>query len=117
MAEQTSLDRPGPDLAPCCAPIADGAMSAAEAEVLAATFATLADPVRLRLLSLVANAPDGICGCDLTGVLDRSQPTISHHLKSLTEAGLLEREKRGRWVWYSLRPNALTDLAGVFSSA
>ncbi|MFA9444299.1 ArsR/SmtB family transcription factor [Egicoccus sp. AB-alg6-2] len=86
---------------PCCAPVMQAALSAEEAEQLAAAFKLLADPIRLRLLSLIANAPDGeACVCDLTAPLDRSQPTISHHLTALTSAGLLEREQRGRWAYF-----------------
>lgn len=86
---------------PCCAPVLQEALSADEAEQLAAGFKLLSDPVRLRLLSLIANAPGGeACVCDLTGPLERSQPTISHHLSALTAAGLLEREQRGRWAYF-----------------
>jgi len=95
----------------CCAPVLDSALSTAQAEELAASFKLLADPVRLRLLSLVANAEDGeICACDLVEPLGRSQPTISHHLSTLTTAGLLVREKRGRWVWYRAVPERLAIL-------
>lgn len=85
----------------CCAPVLQEALSAEEAEQLAAGFKLLADPIRLRLLSLIANSPGGeACVCDLTGPLERSQPTISHHLSALTAAGLLEREQRGRWAHF-----------------
>lgn len=85
----------------CCAPVMQEALTADEAEQLAAAFKLLADPIRLRLLSLVANAPGGeACVCDLTGPLERSQPTVSHHLSALTAAGLLEREQRGRWAYF-----------------
>ena len=74
-------------------------------------FKLLADPVRLRLLSIVATAPTGeVCACDLTEPLDRSQPTVSHHLSALTDAGLLHREKRGRWAWYRVVPERLAVL-------
>ena len=91
----------------CCAPIGQAALSEPDAETAAALFSVLADPVRLRLLSLIATRPDGVCGCDLVEVLDRSQPTVSHHLKVLTAAGLLERERRGRWIWYAVVPGSL----------
>lgn len=92
----------------CCSPLTEDVLSAADAEELAAMFKLLADPVRLRLLSIVASAPAGeVCACDLTGPLDRSQPTISHHLSTLTEAGLLEREKRGKWAWFRVVPERL----------
>lgn len=95
----------------CCAPVAESTLDEDQAEQLAAAFKVLADPVRLRLLSLVANAEGGeACGCDLTEPVGRSQPTVSHHLSILTDAGLLEREQRGRWAWYRARPEALTVL-------
>jgi ArsR family transcriptional regulator, arsenate/arsenite/antimonite-responsive transcriptional repressor len=85
----------------CCEPVLTSALSVEEADQLAAAFKLLSDPVRLRLLSLIANAPGGeACACDLTEPLGRSQPTVSHHLSALTAAGLLEREQRGRWAYY-----------------
>jgi ArsR family transcriptional regulator len=95
----------------CCGPLLTGALSDAQAEDLAAAFKVLADPARLRLLSIVANAPAGeACACDLVEPLGRSQPTISHHLSVLTDAGLLVREKRGRWAWYRVVPERLALL-------
>ena len=92
----------------CCEPLLDAALSASEAEDLAGAFKVLADPVRLRVLSLVANAPDGeLCACDLPALLDRKQPTVSHHLSILTDAGLLQREQRGRWAWFRVVPERL----------
>src|SRR5438045_1526317 len=92
---KTKTPEPG-----CCTPLRDG-ISDAEAVFLAHGFAALSDPARLRLLSLIANAPGGeVCACDLVGPIGKSQPTVSHHLKVLFEAGLVEREKRGTWVWY-----------------
>lgn len=92
----------------CCQPLVERALSEDQATELAAAFKLLADPVRLRLLSIVATAPSGeVCACDLTDPLGRSQPTISHHLTALTEAGLLEREKRGRWAWFRIVPERL----------
>nr|WP_229730678.1 metalloregulator ArsR/SmtB family transcription factor [Egicoccus halophilus] len=86
---------------PCCAPVLQSPIDDNQAEQLAAAFKLLADPVRLRLLSLIANAPDGeACVCDLTAPLERSQPTISHHLSALAAAGLVEREQRGRWAYF-----------------
>jgi ArsR family transcriptional regulator len=82
-----------------------------EATELSEMFKVLADPARLRLLSLIANAPEGeACACDLVAPLDRSQPTVSHHLALLVEAGLLTREKRGRWAWYRLVPQRLEGI-------
>ena len=93
----------------CCSPISDAVLGEAEASELAAAFKLLADPVRLRLLSMIANS-DETCACDLTEPLGRSQPTISHHLSLLTEAGLLSREKRGKWAYYRAVPERLSVL-------
>lgn len=101
----------------CCEPVVEAALGEDEAAQLAAAFKVLADPVRLRLLSLVATAEGGeACGCDLTEPVGRSQPTVSHHLSILTDAGLLEREQRGRWAWYRARPDALGVLRDALAS-
>ena len=98
--------------ATCCSPITGGAMSAEEATTLAARFKAMGDPTRLRLLSLVAAHENGeACVCDLNEPLDLSQPTVSHHLKILVDAGLLTRTKRGTWSYYALVPGALPALA------
>lgn len=99
----------------CCGPTARG-MSAADAERTARTLKALADPNRLRLLSIIA-AHDGgeACVCDLTGPVGLSQPTVSHHLKVLTEAGFVTRDKRGPWAYYTLVPQALPDLFSQIS--
>lgn len=95
----------------CCEPVLSGALTEKEAEELAAAFKVLADPARLRLLSMVASAGEGeACVCDLVEPLGRSQPTVSHHLAVLAGAGLLEREKRGRWAWYRAVPERLAVL-------
>ncbi len=94
----------------CCPPIAAAPLSEPEAAELAGAFAALADPVRLRLLSLVAAAGE-ICSCDLLEPLGKSQPTISHHTRVLSEAGLITGEKRGRWVWWSVVPERLARLS------
>ena len=87
----------------CCGPLLIEAIGSAEAEELAAGFKLLADPIRLRMLSLIANAADGqMCACDLPALIGRSQPTVSHHLSLLTEAGLLAREQRGKWAWFKV---------------
>ena len=95
----------------CCPSVLDAPLSEKEASKLAKGFAALSDPARLRLLSLIA-AEDGgeVCACELVEPLRRSQPTVSHHLKVLREAGLVEGEKRGTWVWYRVVPDALADL-------
>jgi ArsR family transcriptional regulator, arsenate/arsenite/antimonite-responsive transcriptional repressor len=93
-------------------------LSTDQAERVAPLLKALADPVRLRLLSLVASHADGeACVCDLTGAFQLSQPTISHHLKVLHEVGLLDRTKRGVWVYYQVRDDALTELAALIASA
>ena len=95
----------------CCEPVLTSTLDADEAANLAAAFKVIADPVRLRLLSLVANSPGGeACSCDLVDTLGRSQPTISHHLSVLTDAGLLTREQRGKWAWFRVAPQRLAVL-------
>jgi len=89
----------------------------AQAEQVAPLLKALADPVRLRLVSLVASHPGGeACVCDLNEAFDLSQPTISHHLKVLHDAGLLDRDKRGVWVYYRARPDALASLGTLIGS-
>ena len=96
----------------CCTPLHDGAIDAEKADAMAPVVAALADPVRLRMVSMLLAAPDGFaCGCDLEQPLGLSQPTISHHLKVLREAGLVEGERRGRWVHYRVLPERLGELA------
>jgi len=94
----------------CCPAVRAGTLDEARAETLARTFGVLADPVRLRLLSYIAAAGDEVCACDLIGVAGRSQPTVSHHMKVLFEAGLVTRDKRGPWVWYRVVPDRLDAL-------
>ena len=90
----------------CCPSVLAEPLAEADAEDLAAVFAAMADPVRLRLLSLVAEAGE-LCSCNLEEPLGKSQPTISHHTKVLAEAGLIRGEKRGRWVWWRIVPERL----------
>ena len=98
----------------CCSPLTKEPLTPGQAERMAPLLKALADPVRLRLLSLVASHADGeACQCDLNDAFDLSQPTISHHLKVLHEAGLLDRTKRGVWVYYAVRRGALADLADL----
>ncbi|MFJ4029274.1 metalloregulator ArsR/SmtB family transcription factor [Paenarthrobacter sp. NPDC089989] len=98
----------------CCSPLAREPLSEGEAEGVAPLLKALADPVRLRLMSLVASHEGGeACVCDLNDAFELSQPTISHHLKVLHEAGLLDREKRGVWVYYKARTEALQNLAAL----
>jgi len=99
------------DTAACCPPLSREPLSAEQATQVAPLLKALADPVRLRLMSLIASHPGGeACVCDLGDAFDLSQPTISHHLKVLHEAGLLEREKRGVWVYYRAHTQALASL-------
>lgn len=106
------------DLAACCSPITEGVLDAAAAERLAGVLKALAEPTRLRLVSLIAGHEDAeACVCDLTAPVALSQPTVSHHLKILVEAGLLERTQRGKWAYYRVVPAALDALAGVFARA
>jgi ArsR family transcriptional regulator, arsenate/arsenite/antimonite-responsive transcriptional repressor len=98
----------------CCLPLSAQALSMEQAEQVAPLLKALADPVRLRLMSLVASHPGGeACVCDLGDAFDLSQPTISHHLKVLHDAGLVDREKRGVWVYYRARTDALLSLGAL----
>ena len=100
----------------CCSPLMREPISEQQAASVSPLLKALADPVRLRLLSLVASHADGeACVCDLNDAFELSQPTISHHLKVLHESGLLDREKRGVWVYYQARPEALDALASLFT--
>ncbi len=95
----------------CCPSVLAAPLEAAEAAEMAGGFAALADPVRLRVLSILAAAPQGeVCVCDFVEPLGKSQPTVSHHLKILSEAGLVHGDRRGKWVWYSLDRDRLTAL-------
>jgi ArsR family transcriptional regulator len=101
----------------CCSPLLQEPLSVERAEQVAPVLKALAEPVRLRLLSLVASHAGGeACVCDLAGAFDLTQPTISHHLKVLHEIGLLDRSKRGVWVYYKVRTQALADLAALIGS-
>src|SRR5215210_243138 len=101
----------------CCAPAGESALTAEEAQKTALVFRALSDPNRLRLLSMVKAGETGeSCVCDLTEPLDLGQPTVSHHLKILVDAGLLHREKRGTWAYYSLVPGALERTAGLLAN-
>ncbi len=98
----------------CCAPLTKQPLSRDTAERITPLLKAMADPVRLRLLSLVASHADGeACVCDLNDAFDLSQPTISHHLKVLHEIGLLDRSKRGVWVYYSIKSDAMADLGAL----
>lgn len=98
----------------CCSPIAVRPMDADQAALVAPMFKALGDPVRLRLMSMIASAPE-VCVCDLTSAFDLSGPTISHHLKVLREAGLVDSERRGTWVWYRVRPEVFRRLGALLA--
>ena len=113
MTTQTPQER----LDGCCSPSISAALDEPDAVALAEALKVLADPARLRLLSLVASAPTGeACACDLVEPLQRSQPTVSHHLSLLVDAGFLSREKRGRWAWYRVVPERLDMLRAALST-
>lgn len=98
----------------CCQSIVGAPLSEGDARDLAKGFAALADPSRLRLFSLIASQPEGeVCACALVEPLGRSQPTVSHHLRILYEAGLVARERRGNWIWYRAVPGRLAALRGA----
>jgi ArsR family transcriptional regulator, arsenate/arsenite/antimonite-responsive transcriptional repressor len=98
----------------CCSPVRAEVLDESHAELLATSFAALSDPIRLRLLSYIASTGgEEVCACDLQEPSGRSQPTVSHHMKILVDAGLVEREKRGLWVWYRLIPARLDALRAV----
>lgn len=95
----------------CCEPVLVEPIAVDEAIELAGAFKLLADPIRLRILSLIANSPKGeLCACDLPEILDRSQPTVSHHLSLLAEAGLVTREQRGKWAWFRVEKSRVSVL-------
>lgn len=99
------------DLAQCCPPLLDEVISQTDADMTARVFRALGDPARVRLLSLIASSPGReACVCDLVPEVDLAQPTVSHHLKILHEAGILAREKRGTWVYYRLQRDALAAI-------
>src|SRR5277367_1805844 len=95
----------------CCPPITAGRLSQPDAAELAALFSALSDPVRLRLLSIVAGEGE-VCSCNLEAPLGKSQPTISHHTRILADAGLIVGERRGRWMWWRVEPAAIERLRG-----
>lgn len=102
----------------CCPSILAAPLAEDDAAEIARGFAALADPARLRLFSLIAAQPDGeVCACALVEPLGRSQPTVSHHLRVLYEAGLVGREKRGSWVWYWVRPGRVEALRSALAAA
>jgi ArsR family transcriptional regulator, arsenate/arsenite/antimonite-responsive transcriptional repressor len=107
----------GPDVIACCSPLAQQPLREEQADQLVPLLKALAEPARLRLMSLIASHQGGeACVCDLTGAFELSQPTISHHLKVLHDAGLLARDKRGVWVYYRARTDVLANLAALIGT-
>lgn len=106
------------DLAACCSPLTGGLVSDETAATLARMFKALGDPTRVKLLSLIAASPEGeACICDLTEPVGLSQPTVSHHMKLLVDAGLATREQRGKWAYYRVAPAVLASLATALAPA
>ena len=99
--------------AACCAPLAAGTLSDEEAAATAELFKALSDPARVRIVNVLATRDDAVCVCELIEPLALAQPTVSHHLKKLLDAGLLEREPRGKWAYFSLKRDAVETLAAV----
>ena len=97
----------------CCRPLSAPALTDDEAASTATLFKALADPARVKIVNLLARSEASVCACEFEPALDLSQPTVSHHLKKLTEAGLLEREQRGKWAYFSLSRDAVDTLAAV----
>ena len=104
------------DAGACCAPVTAGVLAVEDAQKLARMFKALGDPTRVRLLSMIAARSGGeACVCDLTEPVGLSQPTVSHHMKQLVDAGLVTREQRGKWAYYALAPDTLAMLSGVLN--
>jgi ArsR family transcriptional regulator len=101
------------DAVACCAPLAAPALTEEQASATADLFKALGDPARVRIVNLIATNGGPVCVCDLIEPLGLSQPTVSHHLKKLTSAGVLEREQRGKWAYFSLTPDVVETLAAV----
>jgi ArsR family transcriptional regulator len=108
MIDMTSLE-----LIDCCRPLSAAPLSDGEAEAIAGLFRALGDPARVRIVNMLATRGEPVCACEFNPALGLSQATVSHHLKRLTAAGLLEREQRGKWAYFSLNPEASARLAGL----
>ncbi|HUY63308.1 MAG TPA: metalloregulator ArsR/SmtB family transcription factor [Acidimicrobiales bacterium] len=116
MARRSPAAPTEPATASCCPSVLATPLDAQGADTLAGGFHALADPVRLRVLSMLASAPEGeVCVCEFVGPLGKSQPTVSHHLKILSDAGLVHGQRRGKWVWYSLDRPRLAELQGALA--
>ena len=104
---------PAPTTIACCQPLAAPSLTDEEIESTAAVFKALSDPARVKILNLLARTPGPVCACEFEPALGLSQPTVSHHLKKLTEAGLLDREQRGKWAYFTIDRDAVDKLAAV----
>jgi ArsR family transcriptional regulator, arsenate/arsenite/antimonite-responsive transcriptional repressor len=119
MTTTTAVKRPAQrvEAEACCLSVLSSPLGAAEAKQLALGFTALADPVRLQVLSILATAPDGeVCICDFVEPVGKSQPTVSHHMKILSDAGLVHGDRRGKWVYYSLDRERLAALRGAIDT-
>jgi ArsR family transcriptional regulator len=108
IVDMTSRDAIG-----CCRPLGAARLAAGQAEATAAVFRALGDPARVKIVNLLARSEQPVCACEFIPALGLAQATVSHHLKKLTDAGLLEREQRGKWAYFSLVPEAVTRLEGL----
>jgi ArsR family transcriptional regulator, arsenate/arsenite/antimonite-responsive transcriptional repressor len=102
-----------PELIDCCRPLTSSALSDEEAEATAQMFKALADPARVKIVNQLAQSESPVCACEFIPALGLSQATVSHHLAKLTRAGLLEREQRGKWAYFSIVPDTAAQLAGI----
>ena len=107
------LERSLADPITCCAPLGAPALNDEEASATAELFKALADPARVRIVNLLARSGEPVCACNINEPVGLAQPTVSHHLKKLSDVGLVEREQRGKWAYFSLRQEAVDKLAGV----
>jgi ArsR family transcriptional regulator, arsenate/arsenite/antimonite-responsive transcriptional repressor len=107
------VDMTNLQLIDCCAPLGSPSLADEEAEATAQVFKALGDPARVKILSLLATAESPVCACEFVPALGLSQATVSHHLKKLTDTGLLDREQRGKWAYFSLNPEALEQLENL----
>ena len=113
LAERRSTAPPAGAAVSCCAPLSAPVVSDDEARATAAVFRSLGDPHRVKIVNLLATSGEAVCVCNLTAPLGLSQPTVSHHMKKLLDVGLVEREQRGKWAYYSLKRTAVAKLAAV----
>ena len=113
MSATTTSTEPPETAVVCCAPLSAPLLDAEEAVATAELFKALGDPARVRIVNVLATSDEAVCVCELIEPLGLAQPTVSHHLKKLLDAGLLEREQRGKWAYFSLRRDAVEKLAAV----